>query len=58
MDYDLIFQANSSNVFWGEIAPWEHVAQFYTHDGVLLDTLTGFCWGRPENGREHNRDRH
>jgi hypothetical protein len=29
-------------VFWGEIAPCEHIAQFYEHESVLLDTLTGF----------------
>jgi len=34
-----------SNVFWGEIAPCEHMAQFYEDDGVLLDTLTGFIGG-------------
>jgi hypothetical protein len=50
MDNDLIFQANSSNVFWGEIAPCEHIAQFYTHDGVLLDTLTGFVGGGLRTG--------
>ena len=32
-------------VFWGEIAPCEHIAQFYEHDGVLLDTLIGFISG-------------
>ena len=32
-------------MFWGEIAPCEHMAQFYEHDGVLLDTLTGFISG-------------
>jgi hypothetical protein len=29
-------------VFWGEIAPCEHIAQFYEHDGVLLDSLVRF----------------
>ncbi|HKT88104.1 MAG TPA: MEDS domain-containing protein [Candidatus Sulfotelmatobacter sp.] len=29
-------------VFWGEIAPCEHIAQFYEHDRALLDALTGF----------------
>jgi MEDS: MEthanogen/methylotroph, DcmR Sensory domain len=50
MDNDLTFKANSSKVFWGEIAPCEHIAQFYTHDGVLLDTLTGFVGGRLRTG--------
>lgn len=39
------FQPNSSPVFWGEIAPCEHIAQFYEDDGVLLDTLAGFVGG-------------
>lgn len=29
-------------MFWGDIAPGEHIAQFYEHDGVLLDTLVRF----------------
>jgi hypothetical protein len=29
-------------VFRGEIAPCEHIAQFYEHDGVLLDSLERF----------------
>ena len=39
------FQSNENQVFWGEIAPCEHIAQFYEHDGVLLDTLSGFIGG-------------
>lgn len=31
--------------FWGEIAPREHIAQFYENDAVLIDTLTGFVGG-------------
>ena len=31
-----------SPVFWGEIAPCEHIAQFYEHEDVLLDALAGF----------------
>src|ERR1700692_2586984 len=31
--------------FWGEIAPSEHIAQFYENDAVLIDTLTGFVGG-------------
>jgi hypothetical protein len=35
--------ATSSNeVFWGEIAPYEHVVQIYENDDVFLDQLTGF----------------
>jgi hypothetical protein len=38
-------QSRVPNIFWGEIAPCEHIAQFYEHDGILLDTLTGFVGG-------------
>jgi hypothetical protein len=35
--------ATSSNeVFWGEIAPCEHVVQIYENDEIFLDLLTGF----------------
>lgn len=44
------FQPGGSNVFWGEIAPCEHIAQFYEDDGVLLDTLTGFVGGGLKSG--------
>ncbi len=37
--------SRGTNVFWGEIAPSEHIAQFYEHDAVLLDTLVGFIGG-------------
>ena len=40
----------STSVFWGEIAPCEHIAQFYADDGVLLDTLTGFVGGGLRTG--------
>ena len=32
----------SSSVFWGEIAPCEHLVQIYGDDGVFLDALQGF----------------
>lgn len=38
-------QSISPQSFWGEIAPSEHIAQFYENDNVLLDTLTGFVGG-------------
>jgi hypothetical protein len=38
--------ATSSNeVFWGEIAPCEHVVQIYENDEEFLDLLTGFVTG-------------
>jgi MEDS: MEthanogen/methylotroph, DcmR Sensory domain len=38
-------ETNEAQIFWGEIAPCEHIAQFYTDDTVLLDTLAGFVGG-------------
>jgi hypothetical protein len=35
----------SSDIFWGEIAPCEHVVQIYENDEVFLDLLTGFVTG-------------
>jgi hypothetical protein len=34
---------NASDVFWGEIAPCEHMVQIYDENQVLLDTLEGFA---------------
>lgn len=31
------------DVFWGEIAPCEHMVQIYDDNAVLLDTLMGFA---------------
>jgi hypothetical protein len=45
MSRDANVRPGASNVFWGEIAPTEHIAQFYEDDGVLLDTLAGFIGG-------------
>lgn len=30
------------DVFWGEIAPSEHVLQIYEHDKIFIDVLEGF----------------
>jgi hypothetical protein len=38
-------QSSGTQIFWGEIAPCEHIAQFYEHEGVLLDSLGGFIGG-------------
>jgi hypothetical protein len=43
-------RSSGTNVFWGEIAPSEHIAQFYEDDGVLLDTLVGFIGGGFKSG--------
>jgi hypothetical protein len=39
------FLSDGSPVFWGEISPCEHIAQFYDTDAVFLDTLSGFIGG-------------
>ena len=31
-----------AQIFWGEIAPTEHVVQVYENDQVFIDTLAGF----------------
>jgi hypothetical protein len=31
-----------ADVFWGEIAPCDHVVQIYENDEVFLDALSGF----------------
>jgi hypothetical protein len=46
----LVFRQVGTKYSWGEIAPCEHIAQFYEHDGVLLDTLTGFIGGGLKSG--------
>lgn len=35
----------ASDVFWGEIAPCEHLIQLYDDDDALLDALEGFASG-------------
>ncbi len=35
----------TSQTFWGEIAPCEHVVQIYENDDVFLDLLNGFVNG-------------
>jgi MEDS: MEthanogen/methylotroph, DcmR Sensory domain len=39
------FQSDGSPIFWGEISPSEHIAQFYDTDAVFLDTLSGYIGG-------------
>jgi hypothetical protein len=45
MSGDVGSHSSKPEIFWGEIAPCEHIAQFYEHDGVLLDALVGFIGG-------------
>jgi hypothetical protein len=37
--------SNDPEVFWGELAPSEHVVQIYERDQVFLDSLEGFVSG-------------
>lgn len=34
-----------TGIFWGEMAPCQHIAQFYENDAVLLENLTRFVAG-------------
>ena len=36
------WQKCQANVFWGEIAPTDHLVQIYENDDVVLDSLEGF----------------
>jgi|SRR5688572_24837513 len=36
---------NNVDVFWGELAPCEHLVQLYDNDNVFLDTLEGYVYG-------------
>ncbi|HUQ70200.1 MAG TPA: MEDS domain-containing protein [Planctomycetaceae bacterium] len=38
-------QSGAVDVFWGEIAPSEHLVQFYSDDVAFLDSLEGFVAG-------------
>jgi hypothetical protein len=37
-------------IFWGEIAPCEHLLQIYDEDSVFLDALEGFAAGGFQSG--------
>jgi hypothetical protein len=36
------WQSSSLQVFWGELAPCDHIVQIYESDKVFLDSLEGF----------------
>ncbi|MCE3226579.1 MAG: hypothetical protein K0S32_1130 [Bacteroidetes bacterium] len=36
------WQTNKTHVFWGEIAPSDHLLQIYENDEVILNSLEGF----------------
>lgn len=39
------WQQSKADIFWGEIAPCDHVVQIYENDGIFLDALAGFVGG-------------
>lgn len=39
------WKTSSNDIFWGEIAPCEHVVQIYENDEGFLDLLSGFVSG-------------
>lgn len=36
------WESSNMQVFWGEIAPCDHLVQIYDNDKIFLDTLEGF----------------
>jgi hypothetical protein len=40
---DTEWETSNMQIFWGEIAPCEHLVQIYDNDKVFLDTLEGFA---------------
>ena len=44
------WQQTKSDIFWGEIAPCDHVVQIYEDDAVFIDVLAGFVGGGINSG--------
>jgi MEDS: MEthanogen/methylotroph, DcmR Sensory domain len=44
------WKAENADIFWGEIAPCDHVLQIYENDGIFLDALAGFVGGGIKGG--------
>lgn len=42
IESDNTWELCKSRVFWGEIAPYDHVVQIYDEKEIFLDTLVGF----------------
>lgn len=42
------WQSANANVFWRDIARFDHIIQIYESEGVLLDALTGFVFSAIE----------
>jgi hypothetical protein len=41
---------SDAQIFWGEIAPYDHVVQIYENDQVFIDLLAGYTSGGIRNG--------
>jgi hypothetical protein len=39
------WQHSKADIFWGEIAPCDHVVQIYENDEIFIDVLAGFVGG-------------
>lgn len=50
VDFNSDWQHSKADVFWGEIAPCDHVVQIYENDGIFLDALAGFVGGGINSG--------
>jgi hypothetical protein len=37
--------SKATDIFWGELAPCEHLLQLYEHDDIFLDTLEDYVCG-------------
>jgi MEDS: MEthanogen/methylotroph, DcmR Sensory domain len=44
------WKSTGADVFWGEIAPCDHVVQIYENDTAFLDALAGFVGGGINSG--------
>jgi hypothetical protein len=44
------WQKSKTDVFWGEIAPCDHVIQIYENDTIFVDALSGFVVGGFNSG--------
>jgi len=45
MEFTEKWKRADADIFWGEIAPCDHVVQVYENDGIFLDALSGFVGG-------------
>lgn len=50
MNLTASWKQSKADVFWGEIAPCDHVIQIYENDGIFLDALAGFVGGGINSG--------